>query len=162
MATHLLNGGGKNPIRIVLDTHLRIPLDAQILNDNLAQTWIITSNKVTLEKINLYKVCEQVTIIQLDNEIIDAKDVLHKLGELCITSILIEGGNKIYSSFLEAKLVNQLVLYMSPILIGGENSIHFFANCGFAKLSDALKMQIDSVNNIGDNIKIVARTTRST
>ena len=154
--TTRLSGGGKNPIRIVLDTNLRTPLDAQILNDNLALTWIVIGSNVSLEQIQPYKAHKQVTIIQLNRLEIDAKIVLLKLGELGITSILIEGGNKIYSSFLEANLINQLVMYISPILIGGENAVHFFANQGYAKLNEALKMPITSINHIGDNIKIVA------
>lgn len=52
LTTRLPNGTGKNPIRVILDSKLRTPLDSQIVNDGKAETWIIVSNQVNQEKIN--------------------------------------------------------------------------------------------------------------
>ena len=160
LTTRLL-GGGKNPIRIILDTKLRIPLDAIVITDQKVETWVIVGSCVSKEKIQGFSNFPLVTIIQLPNEILDLQQVLAKLSEMGIASILVEGGGTIQSSFLQQKLVNQIILYVSPMLIGGANAKTFFAGVGFSKLVDALKLSFESVDYIDDNLKIIAKVKES-
>src|SRR5699024_6889627 len=70
LTTSLKVGAGRNPVRIILDTHLRTPLDASVITDPEASTWIIVGNKVTEEAKKLFLQSDQVRIIQLKDETI--------------------------------------------------------------------------------------------
>lgn len=145
---------GKNPIRIILDTNLRMPLDAQVITDKLTPTWIIVDKNVAEEKVAPFEARELVKVIKLD--MTDLNNMLKELYILGITSVLVEGGSRVHTSFIEARLFNQLIMYMAPKLIGGENAPHFFAGTGFEKLADAMNLAIESVTTLGEDIKIIA------
>lgn len=148
-------GGGKNPIRIILDTHLRTPLTSQVLTDKQSPTWIVVGDGVSLDKITQYQ-NSATKIIQMDTPDISINQLVKMLADRGVTSILVEGGHKIHTSFLMAKQVNQVVLYVSPLLIGGEQAAMFFAGKGFASLDLALKLEFSEIIKLGDNLKIVA------
>jgi diaminohydroxyphosphoribosylaminopyrimidine deaminase/5-amino-6-(5-phosphoribosylamino)uracil reductase len=85
---------------------------------------------------------------------------LPQLSQLGITSILVEGGAKVQSSFIEAGLFNQIVLYIAPKLIGGINAPGFFDSLGFQELAQAVKLNFTSIEMLGADLKIVAVPTR--
>lgn len=152
--TTRLENRNKNPIRIILDRNLRTPLHSTVLNDNAAATWIITTAAVAADKLLAYEQLPGVRIIQLEEY--NLNNVITKLGELGITSVLVEGGNQIHTSFLQIKLFNQLVLYIAPKLIGGEAAPHFFAGQGFSTLAETLQVKIEAISQVGEDIKIIA------
>ena len=153
LTTHRLKNS-KNPIRVILDRELKTPLNSQITTDKLSETWIIVNEQVTAEKMKPYLENDLVKIIKLDTN--NLSMLLQELYKLGITSILVEGGNKLHTSFMEAGLFNQLLIYMAPKLIGGDKAPHFFSGRGFEKLTDAMKVKIKSVETLGEDIKIIA------
>ena len=108
--TTRIEGGGKNPIRIVLDTNLRTPLHCNLVTDELSPTWVVCGNGVTKDQIAKFSGFKMVKIIQMPTPEIELLVMLKILAKLQITSILVEGGNKIISSFLDQGLINQLVM----------------------------------------------------
>lgn len=150
--TARIPGNGKNPIRIILDSHLRTPLDAQVINDNGAPTWIITTKNVSADKIQQFS-NKNVTVLVLDANTIEIPDILSLLGKNGISSLLVEGGYTIHNSFIHLKKINQLITYISPQLIGGENGL--FQKLGFENLSQSLYGKFTQVTHLGDNLKIV-------
>ena len=83
---------GQNPIRVILDTHLRTPPSSHVITDSLAPTWIIVGTDVNKEKIASYE-SENITIFQMKTKQIEIQDVLHLLGEKQILSLFAEGAN---------------------------------------------------------------------
>ncbi|MDM5156302.1 bifunctional diaminohydroxyphosphoribosylaminopyrimidine deaminase/5-amino-6-(5-phosphoribosylamino)uracil reductase RibD [Bacillus sp. DX1.1] len=153
--TTRLPNGGKHPIRIILDTHLRTPRSSHIITDGEAPTWIIVGKDVEKEKIAAYE-STMVSVLQMKTSHIEIRDLLSLLGEKHILSLFVEGGQSVHASFLEAKCFNELVTYISPKLIGGKTAPTWFGGNGFLKLQDALSLQIQTMKQIGDDIKIVA------
>ncbi|WP_157724780.1 bifunctional diaminohydroxyphosphoribosylaminopyrimidine deaminase/5-amino-6-(5-phosphoribosylamino)uracil reductase RibD [Virgibacillus phasianinus] len=151
-----LPNGGRNPLRIILDTHLRIPPEANVVTDGEAETWIFTGNNVLSEKLDLFTNNPEVTILQLENNYIDIDQVLGYLGENRIMTLFVEGGAAINGSFLMAKAVNQLVTYMAPKLIGGESAPTSFAGLGIASIDDAINLSMKSVEMLGNDLKIIS------
>jgi diaminohydroxyphosphoribosylaminopyrimidine deaminase / 5-amino-6-(5-phosphoribosylamino)uracil reductase len=147
--------GGKNPIRIVLDTHLRTPLDANILNDGQAETWIVVGSEVSAEKRKRYEK-ENVQIISMERPRIDIDELLHVLGEKRITSLFVEGGSHVHDSFVRAKAVNEIVAYFAPKIIGGKQAPTPIGGIGFDSMADVMQLEIRRVETIGPDIKIVA------
>lgn len=108
----------KQPIRIILDTYCKTPIDAQVVN-NTARTLIITGkncNKKYTNNVEIIK-CE------LDeNGLIDLKKLMEILAKLGIKKLMIEGGSKVISSFLKLKIVDDIFVYVAPIIIGSTNT----------------------------------------
>ncbi|WP_337018116.1 bifunctional diaminohydroxyphosphoribosylaminopyrimidine deaminase/5-amino-6-(5-phosphoribosylamino)uracil reductase RibD [Oceanobacillus massiliensis] len=146
---------GRNPIRIVMDSSLRIPLDAQVITDNKAETIIFTSQnydktkRKSLEKLHINVV--ETSGQQHTNPI----EVADYLGERGISSVLIEGGGNINASFIENKLVDKIVLYIAPRLIGGKDAPTFLEGIGIDQMSDAIELETTDIHRIGSDFKFV-------
>jgi diaminohydroxyphosphoribosylaminopyrimidine deaminase/5-amino-6-(5-phosphoribosylamino)uracil reductase len=153
--TTRLPNGGKHPLRVILDTHLRTPLSSKILRDGLAPTWIVTGSHVSKEKIQKYE-SNDVTVLPMSTSIITIGELLSVLGEKGILSLFVEGGQHVHASFLEEGYWDQLIMYMSPRLIGGQHAPSFFGGSGFSSLQDAPLLSVQSLEQIGNDIKIVA------
>jgi len=146
---------GRNPIRIVMDSSLKIPLEYQLVTDNQAETWIFTSGNYNKEK---RKVLEDagVTIFETsDTNIVDPNEVVTILGEKDVSSVFIEGGGNINASFLKHQLIDKVVLYIAPKLVGGKDAPTFLEGAGVAKMSDAIELIDTEITPIGKDFKFV-------
>src|SRR5699024_3563762 len=79
--TTRIKGGRNHPVRVILDTHLRTPLDAKVITDGQAETWIIVGRNVSDKRKKQCELHSHVTVISLDDEKIDIHEVLQLLGE---------------------------------------------------------------------------------
>jgi len=147
---------GRDPIRIVIDSRLSISSDARILNLNSqAPTIIATTKGVSLSK---YKELAKKAEILMVNEgdKVDLFKLLKILGERKITSILVEGGATLNSTFLSQGLVDKFHLYYAPLIIGGTRAPGFIGGLGPASLEEALRLKDLSIEKIGSDILITA------
>ncbi|MHC0036030.1 bifunctional diaminohydroxyphosphoribosylaminopyrimidine deaminase/5-amino-6-(5-phosphoribosylamino)uracil reductase RibD [Pseudoneobacillus sp. C159] len=159
MLTTRLETGGKNPIRIVLDTALRMDENAKIVDCSEAKTWIVTaagnvdvSEKIkTLEKKGVEFIYVPVSKVGLDLSVL-----MNTLYEKGITDILVEGGSEVNGSFLRAGLINKFFIYMAPKVLGGRDSLTPFAGEDIDTMDQALDVSIHSIENYGDDILITA------
>ncbi len=115
---------GRQPVRVVLDTHLRIPLTAKVLQWVHEQPTILCTTKETsLKKMELLRARGvQVWVLPQKNGKVSLKAVLNKLGSKAISSILLEGGATVNATALHEGLVNQVRLYIAPLLMGGQDA----------------------------------------
>ena len=147
--------GGKNPTRIILDHQLRTPLNAKVVTDGEANTWIITcktaSDSKQTELLQL-----GVKVINVDSEEININELLILLGERGITSLFVEGGSAVNDSFLRSGCINEVITYIAPKLIGGKEAPTSFSGTGVPNLRDALQLSIKEVKQLGDDLKIVS------
>lgn len=158
--TTRLPRGGKNPIRIILDTHLRIPLDANVIKDKTAKTIIITGNELDRQKAG--KLQELGTeVVPLSTGRIDINELLTVLGKRRIMSVLVEGGSKVHASFMKAGAFQQLIFYVAPKIIGGIDAIPAIGGEGLDFVREAEKLEFTSVERIGPDIKITAKPIRT-
>ena len=101
---------GKNPKRIVLDTNRTLPYDLNLLNDHQSETIIICSNKKFQD--NETSHCKYLTVNEKNGQL-DPNHILIRLGEIGITSLILEGGSKLIGSFLSLDLIDEFYLYTS-------------------------------------------------
>ncbi|MCF6408291.1 bifunctional diaminohydroxyphosphoribosylaminopyrimidine deaminase/5-amino-6-(5-phosphoribosylamino)uracil reductase RibD [Pseudalkalibacillus salsuginis] len=153
--TTRLPSGGKNPIRLVMDTHLRIPKQSKVLNDRESPTWIITGNQVSGTEIQAFQ-NDHVRILKMPEEKISIHALLERLAQERITSIFIEGGGTIHASFIKEKAFQQIVTYLAPMLIGGQSSPSLIGGEGIERISDAMELEMISYEKIGKDLKIVS------
>lgn len=150
-----LSEGGKNPIRIILDTHLRTPIHANVIDDEEAETWLVVGSDVPKERMALYEK-PHVRVIQMSAPNIDIRELLHMLGERKVTSVFVEGGSRVHDSFVQAGAVQEIVAYFAPKIIGGNDARTPIGGVGFAKMADVMELTIKRIETIGSDIKIVA------
>jgi len=146
---------GRNPIRVVLDSSLKTPIDSKVVIDKLAETWIFTSQHYDQEK---KAILEQsgISIFHTSGEKnVNPKEVVQMLGEKLISSLLIEGGGSINAAFLENELIDKVVLYIAPKLIGGQFAPTFLEGSGIDKMSDAVELLDTDIVKIGKDFKFV-------
>ncbi|ETP70173.1 5-amino-6-(5-phosphoribosylamino)uracil reductase [Planococcus glaciei CHR43] len=144
---------GRHPLRIVLDSKLRIPLDAKVVTDNLADTWIFTSKQHDPKKRARLEALG-ITVIETSGEQrTDIPDVVRILGERSISSLFIEGGGTINAAFLENGLVDKVVLYFAPKLIGGKDAPTFLEGSGFELMKQAVELEDGEFLKIGKDFR---------
>lgn len=139
----------KDPIRIILDSQLSIPLDFQVFRDS--NVIVVTTYKAPQKKINqLQKKGIKVTIFK--GQTIPVDELLHELAKIKIISVLIEGGSKVVGSFVDKKLINKVYIFHAPILIGGSASKSAIAGEGVKEITEAIKLTNIKYRQLRDNI----------
>ncbi len=141
--------GKKDPIRIVLDSTLKIPLESQVLRDT--NVLIATTTKASKEKLKILT-ARGIPVVVFNTSLIPLPDLLEEFKKRKIISILVEGGGKILGSFIDAKLVDKVYTFHSPILIGGEKGISAIQGRGHPTIKDSLRLKKITRKNIGDNL----------
>ena len=107
---------GVSPIRVVLDANRKLPLDINLFNDNQSKTIVFCSNKRFNDSKTSF--CRYYAVDEINGKL-DILKVLKKLGELGITSLLVEGGEEVLSTFNEMNLIDMLFLYTSKNKMDG-------------------------------------------
>ncbi|WP_077305135.1 bifunctional diaminohydroxyphosphoribosylaminopyrimidine deaminase/5-amino-6-(5-phosphoribosylamino)uracil reductase RibD [Terribacillus halophilus] len=145
---------GRHPLRIILDSTLRIPLDSKVVTDKLADTWIFTSQQADSEKEQTL-INKGIKVFRTSSSRVDVKEVVSILGEQLVSSVLIEGGGSVHASFLEQHLIDKVVLYFAPKLIGGKAAPTFLEGTGFEKMADAVDLTHTEIIKIGQDFKFI-------
>lgn len=133
----------KKILRIILDTKLRFPLNARMLKTlDKGDIIICTSKNASLYKAEeLEKKGIKIMRFPLKNSKISIKSVLKRLGEESISSVLVEGGGALLTSFLQEYLADKIIITIAPKLIGGQKSPGFFQGKGIQDIHDALRLK---------------------
>ncbi|MFA9455611.1 bifunctional diaminohydroxyphosphoribosylaminopyrimidine deaminase/5-amino-6-(5-phosphoribosylamino)uracil reductase RibD [Halalkalibacter sp. AB-rgal2] len=152
--TTRLPNGGINPIRVVLDRNLRLPIHSKLVTDKEAPTWVVTTEQAPIEK---RKDLEEqgVTVICIKD--FSIKSTLQQLGKRGILSVFVEGGAEINGSFLQERAVNQVITYVAPKLFGGKLAPTSIGGEGFQEVEEALVLEMIDVSRVGDDVKIISR-----
>ena len=150
LTTRLVDG--KNPVRVIVDSNARIPLDAKVVTDKSARTILATTSNAPPEKISALKNCGVEILTAGDGQRVDLKFLMRELAAREITSVLVEGGGTIHFAMLEAQLVDKIFSFVAPKIIGGSNALTAVAGAGFEKLSDAVNLENFSAQKIGTDL----------
>ena len=143
---------GKNPVRIILDSQGNISSKSKILQtSNEVPTIIAVSKKIT--KSNLKKLYKfPVEVIITGENSVNIKSLLKKLSDKKITTILVEGGGAINWEFIKQNLFDELIITLSPFLIGGNNAISFIQGNGFDKISKSPNLRLKSIKRLKNHL----------
>lgn len=135
----------KNPVRIVLDTTCRIPKTAKIL-DGESRTIVAIGEKTRTEPL------QNAEIIKCGIKEINIQELLKKLWNKGIKSLLVEGGETVMWSFLNSGLFDEFNIFISSMVIGGKMTPTIAGGKGVEKLDDVLRLKLDDVQTLGDGI----------
>ncbi|MEG0370756.1 MAG: bifunctional diaminohydroxyphosphoribosylaminopyrimidine deaminase/5-amino-6-(5-phosphoribosylamino)uracil reductase RibD [Clostridium sp.] len=147
---------GRNPIRIIVDSNLRIPIDSKIIKSaNEVQTIIATTNIHNKDKAScLESVGVRILTVKTRDNRVDLKDLMIKLGAMNIDSILLEGGSTLNFSALNQGIVDKVMFYIAPIIIGGEQAKTPVGGMGIDFLCNAYSINGITSRLIGKDILI--------
>ena len=146
---------GKNPQRIIVDSRLRIPLKAKVLHDEMVDKTIIAATEgANRKKAQSLKHlgAEILWVAKNQRGEVDMEDLLKVVGSMGVTSVLVEGGAKIITSFLRKRLADKIVIVMAPKLIG--EGIEAVGNLETRDLHKALRISRMKTRRLGDDIVI--------
>jgi len=145
----------KQPIRIVIDPNLETPLDYKIF-DVPPETIVVTRRQKTDDRRQKGKtlIDKGVKIIEYDGERVDLKWLMKMLGEFGITSVMIEGGSSLNAYALQDAIVDKVVFFIAPKIIGGKDSIPAIGGKTFRKLDDAFLVSNMKIKRVGDDLMI--------
>ncbi|WP_071027043.1 bifunctional diaminohydroxyphosphoribosylaminopyrimidine deaminase/5-amino-6-(5-phosphoribosylamino)uracil reductase RibD [Peptoniphilus raoultii] len=150
-----IEGGYINPTKIVVDSRLRIPEDAKLFSSSEAQTIIYTSEDYDREKFKRLSERENVKIIvgRKEGESLNLKYLLEKLLGEDIGNILLEGGPGLSYSMLKEDLIDELIFFMAPKLIGGQK-FSVIGGEGFETLTSLKNVYNMTFEKIGPDLMV--------
>jgi diaminohydroxyphosphoribosylaminopyrimidine deaminase/5-amino-6-(5-phosphoribosylamino)uracil reductase len=148
----------RQPIRIVVDSRLRIPLKARVLRRvHEAHTVIATTRTASARKIRLFRRQGiDVLVVRAKNGQVSLADLCRQLGRLKITSLLVEGGGTLNASLIRSNLVDRVVLYVAPLLLGGNDAKGVIGGASPKHLGESLLLEDVSIRRAGRDMVIEA------
>lgn len=154
--------GGKDPLRVVLDGELKIPLNAKVLADK--NFVIATTSGASKQKIvELEKKGGKVIVCNSESNSgrVELKYLLNKLFENGVMSVLVEGGSEVHGSFVDARLFDKVVFFAAPKIVGGKDAKSVVGGQGVSKMSEAIELREMSVKKIGEDFVFEAYPANS-
>ena len=146
---------GRDPYRIILDSRLRIPEDAKVIGNSPSKTIIATTELAARDKIErLEKKGVRILILDSKQGRVDLKNCLSKLGEMGMMSLLVEGGSQVNGSFLDEGLIDKILFFLSPKLIGDREALGIFGGSGKANLKETIPLNELRVRRMREDILI--------
>jgi len=132
---------GRQPLRVVVDSAGRTPATARV-RDGAAPTWVATAAEVGT---------------RADGRV-DLVALLAQLRDRGVVSVLLEGGPTLAGAFLEADLVDRVTAYTAPVLLGAGPPA--LVGAGITTITDALRLDVDDVARVGDDVRVSGRVPR--
>ena len=155
------SGRAANPLRIILDPKLRIPLEAKVLTDGKAHTLVVTTRSSLKKKRDLLKGSgAEILVLPDDGGRFAWKRVLAELGRRGLNALLIEGGAEVNASVLRSGAVDKLMYFIAPKLLGGNDAVGAIGGSSPARLLEALPLRDVTVSQIGADILVIGRLRR--
>ncbi|MBF0097541.1 MAG: bifunctional diaminohydroxyphosphoribosylaminopyrimidine deaminase/5-amino-6-(5-phosphoribosylamino)uracil reductase RibD [Magnetococcales bacterium] len=149
--------GGRDPIRVVVDSHLRTPLSAAIVTaSEQAPLWIACTTEVDDVQRHAWRRWEENGRVRLipcrptATGQVDLQDLMEQLGQREILSVLVEAGARLTGGLFAAGLVDRLALFLAPCLLGGEGAL--LAGMGVARLHEAWRVRQWRMTPVGEDL----------
>ncbi len=152
-----MKGAWKNPLKVIADTHGRIPLEAKVLANDPQLAIVAASELADRNKLkNIERKGAQVLICPLKNDRVDLAFVMKSLGSMGIDSVMIEGGSTIAFSALQEGLVDKVVSFIAPKILGGVNAPTAVGGTGISSMDDAIGLENMRTRKIGQDLMLEA------
>jgi diaminohydroxyphosphoribosylaminopyrimidine deaminase/5-amino-6-(5-phosphoribosylamino)uracil reductase len=156
LTTRLENGQGVDPVRVVLDTNLRMPDSAEMLHrPSSAPTWVVCGPEAPMAaRKRLQASGAHLLEVSLKDRRIDLAALMDRLAEKSVTSLLIEGGAQVAGAALEADIVDKVIFFYAPKIYGGDDGIPICRGRGPALMRESLSIKQIELVRLGDDIMV--------
>jgi diaminohydroxyphosphoribosylaminopyrimidine deaminase/5-amino-6-(5-phosphoribosylamino)uracil reductase len=155
--TRLKNRKGKDPIRIVLDTNLRIPEHAKVLNqDSQAKAVVVAGEHAPADRQEKVRATgASVLLCPTRQGKIDLQELMDRLGAMSITSILAEGGATLMGALIREKLIDKFYVFKAPKILGGSDGIPMAFGHGPKEMDQCLVLRDTEVKRFGEDLLFI-------
>jgi diaminohydroxyphosphoribosylaminopyrimidine deaminase/5-amino-6-(5-phosphoribosylamino)uracil reductase len=163
LTTRLEGRKGSDPMRIVLDTHLSIPPEAKLLHlDSDSDTLLVTSPSVPQQKRSMFEgPGVRVLAVDCHEGHIDLKALVQRLGQMQITSLLIEGGSRVNGAAMRAGIVDKICMFFAPKICGGNDGVPICTGPGVDLMEKSMRLTDISVHRFEDDVMIQGYMART-
>jgi diaminohydroxyphosphoribosylaminopyrimidine deaminase/5-amino-6-(5-phosphoribosylamino)uracil reductase len=146
----------RHPIKIVVDSQLSTPEDANIFAKNRQVIIATLHNLPGQETENRKILAAKARILEIREKEgqINLKDMLKKLAQLEIANILVEGGGTLIGSFFDEGLVDKVLFFISPKIIGGKEALSSVMGRGISRIDKAVKLRHVKLKKIGEDFLV--------
>ena len=161
--TNRLPQAARQPLRVVLDSTLRIPAGAKVLaGQESAPTLVLTTQRASKEAIAALRKtgAEVVKVAVGEEQRVDIPEALRLLGDRGLLSVLIEGGGEVTGAFFDAGKVDGVVAFLAPIIIGGQAAPGAVGGRGAQSLKAAHRLTNLEVRDVGGDIVVSGECSR--
>jgi diaminohydroxyphosphoribosylaminopyrimidine deaminase/5-amino-6-(5-phosphoribosylamino)uracil reductase len=147
---------GRDPIRVVLDSRLRLPLMARLLHlDSQAPTWVATTSQAPPEKIQAVAALgAEVLVLPADAGRVSLPALLEELGVRQVQNLLVEGGAETLGGCFDQRLVNQFYFFYAPKILGGQQAPGMVGGQGIIHLGQAHIARDLSIRRVGGDLLV--------
>ena len=143
---------GKNPIRIILDSHGTISNKSKILQtSNKVKTIIVVTKKITKKNLQKLKKFSVEIMIVGENQV-NIKSLIKILSKRKIKTILLEGGGTINWEFIKNNLVDEFFITITPFILGGKDAITLVQGEGFDKITKSHKLRLNVIKRLENDL----------
>jgi diaminohydroxyphosphoribosylaminopyrimidine deaminase/5-amino-6-(5-phosphoribosylamino)uracil reductase len=151
---------GRPPIRVLVDARGRVD-EGRVLFDDAAPTIVATTELAPRARRDAWRDAgAEVLVFEPEGERVSLVALLSDLGKRDVQSVLLEGGPSLAWSAVEGGLVDRLVMYLAPTLVGGESAPGALGGAGFGPISEALPVRIRSIERFGEDVRLEADVHR--
>jgi diaminohydroxyphosphoribosylaminopyrimidine deaminase/5-amino-6-(5-phosphoribosylamino)uracil reductase len=156
LTTRLNDREGKDPVRIILDTHLSIAPIARVLQLSSSADTILVIGKAVAskKKAEIAKAGARVIESSLKNNLIDLSALMDQLGALEISSLLIEGGSRVLASAFKAGIVDKVLFFYAPKILGGDDGVPICSGQGAELMNQSLAVKDITIHRFDDDVLI--------
>jgi diaminohydroxyphosphoribosylaminopyrimidine deaminase/5-amino-6-(5-phosphoribosylamino)uracil reductase len=147
------------PLRVVVDSELRTPHDAKVLQQP-GQTLVLTTSDGAQGGRTLRLDTAEVIACSAKPGRVDLHEALRELALREVNEVLVEAGSTLTGALLQAQLVDELICYMAPTLLG-DQTLPLARLPGIDRLGDAMRMQLTDVRQLGPDLRLILRPQRT-
>jgi len=153
--------GGRSPLRVVVDSTLRIPTSARLLQHGSERTLVFTTVRADRERLrHLRDLGVDVEVVEAAPAGVDLQALLAVLGGCGLISVLIEGGASVLGSAFDADLVDKVVAMLAPRIIGGDSAMGAVGGAGVPTLAEARLLHDLTVERVGPDLVVTGYCVR--
>ncbi len=145
-----------DPIRIVIDSNGRTPLDAKLLLDDISTIIAVTKNAPSEFIHTVRERGKEIIVCPEKENKVDLKFLMKVLNEKGIDSILLEGGSTLNFTAIKEGIVDKVISFISPKIVGGKDALTPVGGSGIKNLKNAITLNIENVTKIDDDIMVEA------
>ena len=149
-------GGMRNPVRVIVAGEHGVPVSARVFS-NARRERVIYATFVDLppsQKKKLQKMRVEILLTKRKRGQIDLPQLMDKLGAMGITSIMVEGGSEVSANVIKEKLIDKVIYFIAPKIIGGKGAPGPVGGQGIKRLKDVLRIKDMTVAKLGDDLVV--------
>lgn len=143
-------GIGEHPVRIVVDSRARIPLEASILHKGSGLRIVAVSEKADPARVAALR--HNATVITTGGDKVDLAALMDELGKMRIRRVMVEGGGELIAGLIRARLVDEIYTFIGNLIIGGRDAPTLADGEGFLAEDEFLRLTLIDTCRIGNGV----------